>query len=116
MTDKNPAEEELQDPGKWDLDNAEEQQPEPARPSRAVVSVAFSREDFDRVALFAENNGLKISEMIRNAALDEVNGRMRTIYIDATVVGTGTPWSIAPDPSLTFEVAYGTPTPDVMPA
>ena len=58
----------------------------------------------------------RLSEMIRNAALEQVSGRTRTIYIDATVVDTGAPWSIAPDPTHTFEVAFGTPTPDAIPA
>ena len=61
-------EEELQNPDNWDFEKAE------AKPGvkrgRAVVSVAFSRDDFERVAEFAEAFGMKVSEFIRGAALD----------------------------------------------
>lgn len=36
---------------------------------RAVVSVSFSRDDFDRVAAYARQQNLKTSEFIRTAAL-----------------------------------------------
>ena len=53
----------------------EDRQSYPAtRPTRAVVSVAFSRADFDAIADDAERNGLRISEYIREAALRELRG------------------------------------------
>ena len=67
MTDHN-----LQNPNNWDFENAEKR-PGVKKP-RAVVSVAFSREDFERVAEHAEHLGMKISEFIRNAALEQVEG------------------------------------------
>lgn len=66
---------ELQDPDTWEDDE------DPIRPAvkspRAIVSVAFAREDFENVADFAEQNGMKISEFIRRAALERIspNGR-----------------------------------------
>ena len=53
----------------WDLDNVE-----PVRrtkPIRAVVSVAFKREDFEVVAEHAEQKGMRTSEFIRKAALEK---------------------------------------------
>jgi hypothetical protein len=47
----------------------------PQKPPRAVVSVAFAREDFARIARCARANGMKTSEFIRAAALDRLNGK-----------------------------------------
>lgn len=60
-------EEDLQNPDNWDFEQAEEQLP--TRPARAVVSVAFTREDFDRVAARAEEKNKRISTMIREIVL-----------------------------------------------
>lgn len=62
--------EELQEPGNWDFQRAEKRPG--VRKPRAVVSVAFSREDFERVSQYAENVGTKTSEFIREAALARV--------------------------------------------
>jgi hypothetical protein len=70
----------LQDPETWD-DNKAERKPGVQRP-RAVVSVAFSRDDFERVAQYAERNGFKVSEFIRESALAQV----RTESQGATLV------------------------------
>jgi hypothetical protein len=57
---------ELEDPSTWE-DGGEVR---PAvKSSRAVVSVAFSREDLARIAAEAERRGMKTSEFIRAAAL-----------------------------------------------
>lgn len=100
-------EEDLQNPDNWDFEQAEEQLP--VRRARAVVSVAFSRDDFERIADFAESNDMKISEMIRNAALDRVSDRVRTVYLGATLAITDAGWGIVPDPTL--EIASGTAVP-----
>ncbi len=64
---------ELKDPGTWDVDNPV------AVPSvknpRAVVSVAFSRQDFERVGAAARISDMKVSEFIREASL----GRARQL-------------------------------------
>jgi predicted ABC-class ATPase len=62
---------ELQDPDTWE-DDGEEEIHSPVKSARAVVSVAFTREDFKRVSDYAERHGLKTSEFIRKAALDRV--------------------------------------------
>lgn len=61
--------EELQNPEAWeDMD-------EPAQPAtksaRAVVSVAFARDDFETVVAAAKQHGMKTSEFIRQAALEK---------------------------------------------
>ena len=62
MSDK-----ELQDPGTWDFESAETH---PGRKAaRAIVSVAFSREDFELVCSAAEKRGVKLSALIRAATL-----------------------------------------------
>jgi hypothetical protein len=62
---------ELQDPQTWD-DGADEVRP-PVKSPRAVVSVAFPAEDFRRVAEQARRRGMKTSEFIRKAALDQLD-------------------------------------------
>ena len=53
----------------WDLDNTEAVRR--TKPIRAVVSVAFKREDFEVVAEHAEQLGMRTSEFIRKAALEK---------------------------------------------
>lgn len=60
------SDEELQREDQWDFDAAEARGP--ASRTRAVVSVAFARADFDRVAQYAELQGKRVSEFIREAA------------------------------------------------
>ena len=61
---------ELENEDQWDFDAAEVR-PAVAR-SRAVVSVAFAREDFERVSECAERQRKRTSEFIREAALEKV--------------------------------------------
>jgi hypothetical protein len=60
----------LQNPETWDFEHAEKQEGRKAR--RAVVSVAFHREDFHRVADAAQRAGMTTSEFIRNATLKKL--------------------------------------------
>lgn len=62
----------LESPDRWDFDKAETQ--EPVRSPRAIVSVAFSRDDFERVAAWAEKRGQKLSTMIREVVLASLPG------------------------------------------
>lgn len=74
------TDEELQKPETWDFDKAVEK---PGRSQgRAVVSVSFSREDFNLVSQHAEMLGLKTSELIRNATLEQITSG--TILIEGT--------------------------------
>lgn len=64
----------LQDPNNWeDLDSTPRP---PVKSPRAVVSVAFSREDFGRVVAAAQRHEMKTSEFIRHAALACVDAAM----------------------------------------
>ncbi|HUG16859.1 MAG TPA: hypothetical protein VMM78_17765 [Thermomicrobiales bacterium] len=69
---------ELEDPDTWDETQAQVHQPPKHR--RAVVSVAFPRDDFERVADAANASGMKLSEFIRHAALQmsEPGGQIQT--------------------------------------
>lgn len=60
----------IQDREEWGDDDGEVR--EPVRNRRAVVSVAFSREDFEQVSAHAAKQGMKTSEFIREAALQQV--------------------------------------------
>lgn len=62
--------ESLRDPRNWDDEKAEARPP--AGKPRAVVSVSFPREDFAWVARQASSLGMKTSEYIRKAALDQL--------------------------------------------
>ncbi len=53
----------------WDIDQAMVS-PGVQKP-RAVVSVAFSRDDFERVAHAAQRSDMKTSEFIRTASLEK---------------------------------------------
>jgi hypothetical protein len=60
----------LRDPSRWDGQAAEAHAP--VKGPRAVVSVAFSREDFNRVGEQARALGMRTSEFIRKAALNRL--------------------------------------------
>lgn len=64
--------EDLQDEKSWELD--EETPASRPRKARAVVSVAFPREDFERVEEYAQSHRISISELIRQAALQRIAG------------------------------------------
>lgn len=57
----------LEDPDEWDSDHAEVRPP--SESARAVVSVGFSGDDFDRVATAARREGLTTAEFVRTSAL-----------------------------------------------
>ena len=62
----------LEDPDEWNSERAEERPPSAS--ARAVVSVAFNGDDFDRVSDAARRAGMKTSEFIRAAALERSSG------------------------------------------
>jgi hypothetical protein len=71
--------EELHNPESWDWERAESR---PGRKKRrAVVSVAFDREDFETVAAFAERAGMKLSQFIRSAAIGCTEGKMLVVFL-----------------------------------
>lgn len=60
--------EDLENPEEWAFERA--QRRSNTRRPRAVVSVAFSRDDFERIGEAAESLNMKVSEYIRTAALE----------------------------------------------
>ena len=65
----------LEDPDEWDFEGAECHTP--ARSGRAVVSVDFSSEDFAAVTEAAHQHGLRMSQFIREAAIEKAAGNAR---------------------------------------
>ena len=79
--------EELHNPESWGWERAESR---PGRKKRrAVVSVAFNREDFDLVAAFAERAGMKLSQFIRSAAIGCAEGKMLVVFLTSGSPGAG---------------------------
>lgn len=66
-------EEELENPASWDYERAERHPG--SKQARAVVSVAFRREDFETVATAAEGASMRLSEFIRSAALEKATSQ-----------------------------------------
>ncbi len=62
---------EMENAETWDLENAEVRPPVSGR--RSVVSVAFPPADLSRVARAARAKGLKLSEFIREAAIEKAS-------------------------------------------
>jgi hypothetical protein len=79
--------EEPQNPESWDWDRAESR-PGRKKP-RAVVSVAFNREDFETVAALAERAGMKLSQFIRSAAIGCAEGKMLVVFLTSGSADAG---------------------------
>ena len=77
MDDKERGE--LQSPETWNWERGEIR-PGRKKP-RAVVSVAFNRDDFETVAAFAERAGMKLSQFIRSAAIGCAEGKMMVVFL-----------------------------------
>lgn len=95
---------ELQDAGSWE-EPGEVVLPA-AKPPRAVVSVAFSRDDFETIADHAKKHGMKISEFIRHAALELATPKPHA-PVSVTVTGsvyTGYATVSAPRPKLDVRI------------
>lgn len=104
---------ELQDPASWE-DGEDEVRP-PVKAPRAVVSVAFARDDFQQVAEYARQHGMKTSEFIRHAALEHVSpkgmrspitsvsGTVRTGY--PPVMGSGVKVKVRTPPTAAYATA-----------
>ena len=60
----------LEDPEQWDWEHAEVHLP--VKSPRVVLSVAFPSQHFEIVARCAEQMGKKLSEFVREAALERV--------------------------------------------
>ncbi|MDP2952738.1 MAG: hypothetical protein Q8O76_05435, partial [Chloroflexota bacterium] len=81
-------ERELENSQNWDYERPEVK--EPVKLPRVVVSVAFRRDDFAQVSEYAERLGKKVSEFIREAAIEKVTGQDRGE--EAYIWGGGTLW------------------------
>ena len=95
---------ELHDPESWDWEHAQSRAGR--KKPRAVVSVAFSRGDFERVAVHAERAGMRVSEFIRSAALGCAEGRYFVVLPSAGSPGAGSTVTLFPPPSPTTAPAF----------
>jgi hypothetical protein len=82
---------ELQDPNQWELDQAKEIETTGRKP-RAVVSVAFDGSDFATVSNAARLAGMKVSQFIREAALERATLPTQFVTFGATLVETKGLW------------------------
>jgi hypothetical protein len=89
----------LHDPESWDWEHAQSRAGR--KKPRAVVSVAFKRDDFETVALCAERAHMKVSEFIRSAALGCAEGRYLVVLPSASSPGAGSVVTLFPPPSPT---------------
>jgi pectin methylesterase-like acyl-CoA thioesterase len=82
------------------------------KPARAVVSVAFSREDFETIVDYAKQHGMKTSEFIRRAALDKAMPKHREPLVISVTGGVYTEYVSVSAPRAKTEVST-TPGPAV---
>lgn len=94
----------LENAENWDFEKAEKR--EPAKRARVVVSVPFSREDFERVATKAEELGKRTSEFIREAALDKATGSSSESVVFLSVSPSVNSWTLQADQTFA-PVVYG---------
>ncbi|MBI2303672.1 MAG: hypothetical protein HYU86_02865 [Chloroflexi bacterium] len=88
-------ERELEKAETWDFEQPEVR--EPVKAPRVVVSVAFRREDFAQVSEYAERVGKRISQFIREVAIEKATGRDVGISVHTPSSSTtGKLWWIAP--------------------
>ena len=85
MKDKELAE--LQDPNNWDYESAEVR--EPVKNHRAILSVAFSHEDFVLVVQAAQELGIRTSEFVRQAAIARALGQHELAQLSSYSYGRG---------------------------
>lgn len=74
----------LENPDNWDFARAERRPG--TKQGRAVISVAFPREELEIIAEAAEQRATTVSAFIREAALEKAAPRSRILYL--TVTGT----------------------------
>jgi len=86
MADKKPRD--LEGVETWDYQNAVRKPG--VKTARVVVSVAFPRNDFERIAQHAEQVGKKTSEFIREAALEKAASQAGLAEFHPSGAGSGT--------------------------
>ena len=94
----------LHDPDSWDWEHAQSRAGR--KKPRAVVSVAFNRDDFETVALYAERAHMKVSEFIRSAALGCAEGRYLVVVPSASSPGAPSTVYLSTPPMPTSAPAF----------
>jgi hypothetical protein len=103
-------EKDLENSENWDFDKAEIR--EAPKSPRVIVSVAFHNDDFKIVSAYANRIGKKISEFIREAAVDKAIGKNSIISL-STFASSGTFWCASNLPSSTRLQTYEVERPNV---
>jgi hypothetical protein len=93
---------ELERPETWDLERPEVR--EPVKAPRVVVSVAFPRDHFEQVSVYAERIGKRTSEFIREAAIEKATGRTTGTLLFSSG-STGALWVAGQMPAITSAFA-----------
>lgn len=99
------------DEAQMDWNQAHQQKTDRAR-SRAIVSVAFSRQDFERLDRHVERRGMKMSEFIREAALDRLASEQAPVTLSAVFASAD---YYAPQPKAEFSAPTTSGTAAVAP-
>jgi len=80
----------------WDVDKAEVKQP--VKPSRMVFSVAFKRDDFERISKRASLLGKKTSQFIRDAAIQKTLQQSEPVLFSNVSFSLDASWFADPQP------------------
>jgi hypothetical protein len=95
-------EREYQDPTTWE--HGDNDRREPVKNTRAIVSVAFARSDFEFVAEAARREAMRTSEFIRTAAMERAEEQSKR----AVVVSASATLQVRTQyPGTTLRVAHG---------
>lgn len=89
---------ELENSENWDYQHLVVKKP--VNTSRVVVSVAFPHADFALVSTHAERLGKKVSEFIREAAIEKATGQGGASIVHGSG-GTGALWYVEQMPTIT---------------
>ncbi len=109
--DMKPQElEDLENPDNWDYDNAQKRPG--TRNRRSVVSVGFTREDFEKVSQLAEQLGVTVSGFIRYATLEKLTLQTSGPSLTSTDPVT---FAIQPVSTTRFRLASTYPEGDIRP-
>lgn len=96
----NTHDSELENLDSWDVEHA--QLRPPVKPSRLVVSVSFPRKDFEQISKHAELIGKKISQFIRDAAIEKTLPQQDFLLLSSFSGSLGASWLTEQLPTFTI--------------
>ena len=84
----------------WDVDKAEVKAP--VKPSRLVISVAFQRDDFERISKHAAFLGKKTSQFIRDTVIEKTLKQSNPVLFSTCSFSLGASWITDQAPPITL--------------